>query len=303
MAIKIGTNILGSTFHEQGLALKKMIEEKSDIGPAEVFTTDVAAPEGARMLEAGDLDVALHASNWVARALDGAPPFGVKIDVKMVAPVNVGAPFFMVKADSPLRTFDDLRGKRVAMGPEGRGQHNHVINITRSLGMSLGMEIDGLEPVFIEFDEASEACLSGDVDAIWQIPVPNGIVTGLTAKQPMRILDYGPGQLETVLTDHPLYRHAIVEAGAFPGQERDTAQIGVLNVCVTHASASEELIYEFVSALVRETGMLGTLHHVYGKLGALIGEIRTEGIGVFEPGGVAMHPGALRAYKDAGLLG
>lgn len=299
MAIKIGTNILGSTFHEQGMALKKMIEEKSDIGPAEVFTTDVASPDGARKLEAGALDIALNASNWVARAVDGSPPFGVKIDIKMVAPVNVGAPFFMVKADSPLKTFDDLRGKRVALGPEGRGQHNHVINVTNSLGMG----IDGIEPVFAEFDEASDACVSGDVDAIWQIPVPNKIVTDLTARQPMRILDYGPGQLEKLLADFPLYRHAIVPAGAFPGQERDTAQIGVLNVCVTHASASEELIYKFVSTLVRETELLGTLHHVYQKLGALIGEIKTEGIGVFEPDGVSMHPGALRAYKDAGFIG
>ncbi|MBT5048873.1 MAG: TAXI family TRAP transporter solute-binding subunit [Rhodospirillaceae bacterium] len=298
MAIRIGTNIVGSTFWEQGHALKKMIEEKSDIGPAEVFATDVASPDGARELEAGDLDIALHASNWMVRALDGSPPFGVKVDIRMVAPVNVGAPFFMVKAESPLKTFDDLRGRRVALGPEGRGQHNHVINITNSLGMGMA----GFEPVFAEFDEASEACLSGDVDAIWQIPVPNKIVTDLTAKHPMRILDYGPGQLEILLADHPLYRRTIIPAGAFPGQERDSAQIGVLNVCFTHARVSEDLIYQFVSTLVRETEMLGTLHHVYGKLGALIGEIKTEGIGVFEPGGVAMHPGALRAYKDAGYL-
>lgn len=301
MAIKIGTNIVGSTFWEQGHALKKMIEAKSDIGPAEIFTTDVASPDGARKLEAGELDIALHASNWMVRALDGSPPFGVRVDIRMVAPVNVGAPFFMVKAASPLRTVDDLRGKRVALGPEGRGQHNHVINVTSSLGM--GMQgPDGIEPVFAEFDEASEACLSGSVDAIWQIPVPNKIVTDLTSKQPMRILDYGPGQLETLLADHPLYRHTIVPAGSFPGQETDSAQIGVLNVCFTHARVSEELIYKFVSAMVRETEMLGSLHHVYRNLGALIGEIKTEGIGVFEPGGVAMHPGALRAYKDAGFI-
>ena len=76
----------------------------------------------------------------------------------------------------------------------------------------------------------------------------------------------------------------------------------MLNVCVTHASVSEALIYGFVSTMVRETDMLASLHHVYRKLGALIGEMTTKGISVFEPGGVPMHPGALRAYKDAGLL-
>jgi TRAP transporter TAXI family solute receptor len=159
-----------------------------------------------------------------------------------------------------------------------------------------------IEPVFIEFNEASDAVLADDVDAIWQIPVPNRIVTDLTNKQPMRILDYRPGQFARLLADYPLYRHALVPAGAFPGQERDTAQIGVLNVCITHASVSEELIHGFVSTMVRETDMLAGLHHVYRKLGGLIGEIRTRGIAVFEPGGVPMHPGALRAYKDAGLL-
>ena len=118
----------------------------------------------------------------------------------------------------------------------------------------------------------------------------------------MRILDYGPGQLDKLLTDYPLYRHAVIPAGAFPGQERDTEQIGVLNVCVTHARVSDDLIYSFVSTMVREIHMLAGLHHVYRKLGDLIGEIRTDGISVFEPGGVPMHPGALRAYKDASLL-
>lgn len=298
MGIRIGANIVGSTYNEQGLALKKMIDEKSDIGPAEVFTTDVTSPRGAEKLGTGEIDIGLNASNWVARAVNGEPPFTQKIDIRMVAPVNVGAPFFMVKLDSPLNLFDDLRGKRIAMGPKDGGQNNHVINITRSLGIGMG----GIEPVFIEFDEASEAVISGDIDAIWQIPVPNRIVTDLTAKQPMRILDYGPGQLDKLLADYPLYRHTVVPAGAFPGQERDTEQIGVLNVCVTHKNVSEELIYGFVSTMVRETEMLGTLHHVYRKLGELIDEIRTSGISVFEPDGVPMHPGALRAYKDAGLL-
>lgn len=302
MGIRIGTNIVGSTFHEQGHALKKMIDEKSSLGPAEVLPIDVANPDGARMLERGDIDIALHASNWIARAREGAPPFGVKIDVRMVAPANVGAPFFMVKTDSPLITFDDLRGKRVAMGPENCGQHHHVMNIAGSLGMGLGRGSGGIEPVFAEFDEASDALLTGDIDAIWQIPVPNKIVSGLAAKKPMRILEFGPGQLDRVLADHPLYRHAVVPAGLFPGQETDTEQVGVLNVCVTHATVTEELIYEFVSTMVRETGMLAGLHHVYIRLGDLIGEIETQGISVFEPGGVPLHPGALRAYKDAGYL-
>ena len=298
MGLRIGANIVGSTFNEQGLALKKMIEEKSDLGPVEVFTTDLTSLSGMEKLAAGELDIGLNASNWVARAKNGEPPFTTATDIRMVAPVNVGAPFFMVKTDSPLTRFDDLRGKRIAMGPKDGGQHNHVINITTSLGM--GMK--AIEPVFIEFNEASAAVMSGQVDAIWQIPVPNRIVTELTAKQPMRILDYGPGQLKNLLTDYPLYRHAVIPAGAFPGQERDTEQIGVLNVCVTHASVSEALIYGFVSTMVRETDMLASLHHVYRKLGALIGEMKTKGISVFEPGGVPMHPGALRAYKDAGLL-
>lgn len=298
MAIRIGANIVGSTYNEQGRALKRMIEETSDLGPVEVLTTDLTSPGGMAQLEAGEIDMGLTAANWVPRAKNGEPPFAAWTDIRMVAPVNVGAPFFMVRTDSPLRTFDDLRGRRIAMGPKDGGQHNHVINIVRSLG--LGM--DGIEPVFIEFDEASDAVLAGAVDAIWQIPVPNRIVSELTARQPMRIIEYGPGQLAKLLADFLLYRRAVVPAGAFPGQETNTEQIGVLNVCVTHGRAEDDLIHGFVSAMLRETDMLANLHHVYRRLGDLIGEIRTYGLTVFEPGGIPMHPGAVRAYKDAGLL-
>jgi len=297
MAIRIGANIVGSTYNEQGEALKKMVDEKSEIGPAEVLTADLTSPGGVARLVSGEVDIGLTAANWVARAKNGERPFTAKADIRMVAPVNIGAPFFMVKADSPLKTVDDLRGKRIAMGPRDGGQHNHVINIMTSLSIGMG----AIEPVFIDFDAASDAVLSGDIDAVWQIPVPNRIVTDLTTKQLMRILDYGPSQLDKLLADYPLYRYAVIPAGAFPGQARDTEQIGVLNVCITHARVAEDLIYAFVSTMVRETAMLASLHHVYRKLGDLIGEIGTGGIAVFEPGGVPMHPGALRAYKDAGL--
>ena len=77
---------------------------------------------------------------------------------------------------------------------------------------ALGYSFDDIDPVYVEFDKGTEGLLTGDVDVMWQVPVPDHIMTGIE-KRPfsVRVLEYGPGQLSSILQAVPLYRHAIIE--------------------------------------------------------------------------------------------
>ena len=127
-------------------------------------------------------------------------------------------------------------------------------------------------------------------------------MTDLADSTDVRVLEYSPGQLETVLDDVEFYRRAVMEKGCFRGVEQDIAQTGVLNVITTHARVDEQLVHDWVTVMIENAMALGETLPLYKGLATLFQELKSEGPSVFEPGGVPMHPGALRAYKDAGLL-
>ncbi|MGA0315199.1 MAG: TAXI family TRAP transporter solute-binding subunit [Alphaproteobacteria bacterium] len=296
--ISIGTNIVGSTFFEQGNVIADTFKTHGVFEQIHVLNTDVTRQEGAGRLITGDIEFGLCASNWVPRLAEGAPPFSRSYDVRMVAPLNVGAPFFVVREDSEINTFNEIFGKRVAVGPRDGGMTQHMKLILQALGYSF----DDIDPVYVEFDKGTEGLLTGDVDVMWQVPVPNHIMTGIEKRLSVRVVEYGPGQLSSILQAVPLYRHAIIEKDLIKGLKSDTEQIGVLNVIITNADVATETVFQFVSAYIKAAKELGIKLEVFRKLKSLIEEIEGRGPQVFEPGGVQFHPGAWAAYKQAGLL-
>jgi len=297
MVVRIGTNETAGTFNVQGRALADVLGAEG-IDGIEIVETISASVENAKRLGAGTLEFGFMAANWTGRALRGEPPFHGPIAIRMVSPANVGPMFFVVRQDSGMARFDDLRGKRVAIGPEGSGMEQHIHSIFGVLGMGLA----DIEPVHATFADGAEALAAGTVDVQWQCPVPNRVMTDLANRCDVRVLEYGPGQLEKVLAAVPFYGRAILFSDAFRGLERNTSQVGVRNVVVTHERVNAELVGRVTAAMVANAGTLAAVEPLYRGLADLYEPLRTEGTMALEGGAVPLHPGAIAAYRDAGLL-
>jgi TRAP transporter TAXI family solute receptor len=191
-----------------------------------------------------------------------------------------------------------MKGRKVSVNVTNSGMYQH----TRTIFGILGISFDEFEPVHLGFEEGAAALKAGEIDAQWQCPIPNPVMTELAASTDVRVLEYGPGQLEKVIAKAAFYRRAVMPAGAFRGVEQETAQVGVLNVIATHERVEVELVHEFVTTMITNVKALGEAQELYRGLADLFAELKTEGQSVFEPGGVALHPGAVLAYQEAGLL-
>ena len=293
--IRLGTSEIGGTFHMQGEAVASYLRDTYEI---EIHAFDGASVACANGLHADELDIGFSASNWVGRALRGEAPFENPIDIRMVAPANVGPMFFVVRADSDLYSIDDMRGRRVSVNVSNSGMFQHICTIFGVLGISF----DDFEPHYLGFADGAEALRNGEIDAQWQCPIPNPVMTDLANSTDVRVLEYAPGQLEQVLDNVEFYRRAVMEKGSLRGVEQDTAQTGVLNVITTHARVDDQLVHDWVTAMIDNATALGETLPLYKGLASLFGELKTKGASVFEPGGVKLHSGAVQAYKDAGLL-
>ena len=296
--MKIGTAEANSTFLTQGLALKAIFEAAEIAGPIEVVQSLSASIENALRIGAGELDYGFMAANWIGRALRGEKPFTAPIDLRMAAPMNLGPMYFIVHADSDIKTVADLRGKRVAVGPASSGTAQHALSIFGALGFGF----EAITPEWLDFPNGGDAVGRGDVDAQLQCPIPNPVMTRLDAAYEYRVLPYAPGDLETVMAKNPIYRRAIMRKGALRALKNDSAQPGVTNVLVCHARQRADQVESIVRAIVGGADELGRLNPLFTDIAEFWAPLRREGASALEFEGVPLHEGARAGYKAAGLL-
>jgi uncharacterized protein len=298
MTIRIGTSERDGTFYGQGLALETVFERHPTLAPVEVLESRSASTENANRLHGGEIEFGFMASNWIGRAKNGEAPFERPIDLAMAAPMNAGPLFFIVRAESPIRSFSGLRGRRIAVGLRTSGMVQHAHGLFGALGMSFS----DFTPVYLDFAAGAEALAAGDVDVQFQCPIPNPVMTELAQRVSLRVLPYEPGQLEAVLRAVPYYRRTVLRAGAIRGLDADLPQIAVLNVLVTHRRVADAIVHEAVEAIATSCDELGRLNPLFANMQALFEPLRSHGPKALEFGGVALHPGALRAYREIGLV-
>jgi len=299
MAIRIGTSERDGTFHSQGRSLQTILERHARLAPVEVLELKSASVDNARRLQAGEIELGFMASNWIGRAKRGEAPFVEPADLRMAAPMNAGPLFFIARAGAPIRAVSELRGKRVAVGLRTSGMVQHV----HAIFGALGLRFSDFTPVYLDFAAGADALAAGEVDAQFQCPIPNQVMTDLAERVDLRVLGLRPAEIETVMRAVPDYRSTVMRKHAIRGLEEDVAQIAVVNVLATHARVPEPMVCDVVGAVVKQAGELGRINPLFAGLQDLFAPLRLRGPAALEFGGVALHSGALRAYREAGLVG
>ena len=295
--IRIGTSERGGTFWTEGEAIASLVQRETGI-ESEILEAGQASIENARRLDEGLIDLAFMASNWIGRASKGEIPFEHEIDIRVVAPANAGAMFFITRADNEMLNVRDMVGKRVSIGPKGSGMVQHIHTIFGVLGISF----DDFTPVYLSFEDGGKALEAGDVDAQWQCPYPNVVMRDISERTDVRVLEYNPDDLADLLRSVDFYRPAVMPKGFFKGVDADTEQAAVVNIIAAHARSDADTVHAFVTTMLNSLDELAEINPLFIGLGDVFDRLKSVGESSLEFGGTALHPGAIRAYRDAGYI-
>ena len=199
MSVRIGTSEHGGTFYTQGCAFAELFNAgRREDQKAVVQTTD-ASIHNAEQLDRGELDFGFMASNWIGRAKNAVAPFTRAIDLRMVAPANAGPMFFVTLARSRIGSVAEFSGKRIAIGAKGSGMEQHAHTI---FGV-LGIPFTSFTPVHSGFADGADALIAGEIDAQFQPPIPNRVMTDLSERADIRVVPYAAGQLDRIVSEVP----------------------------------------------------------------------------------------------------
>ncbi len=237
-----------------------------------VQTTD-ASIHNAEQLDRGELEFGFMASNWIGRAKNASAPFTKPIALRMVAPANAGPMCFVKLASSPVQSVADFKGRRIAIGTKGSGMEQHIHTIFGVLGISF----DSFTPVHMGFAEGADALIAGAIDVQFHPPIPNKVLTDLSQRADIRVVPFGPGQMDKILAQVPFYRPVVMEKNVFRGVVEDVTQVGVINVIVTHERIADSVVYDMAKTIAGNLDALPQMNPLFKGLKDLFEPLRTKG--------------------------
>jgi TRAP transporter TAXI family solute receptor len=199
----------------------------------------------------------------------------------------------VVRGDSDIRTVSDLKGKRIAPGLKGTSGEVLMRNILKVHGLDYK---DMKKVEHLAYADAAMQMKDGHIDAFMPfttVPAPVIQDTAVSISGGVRILSLSEEKFAELKKINDGYAPLTVKAGVYKGHEEDALCVGSNNVIICQKSLPDDLVYDMAKALVENKEKFSKVHKVVETWTA---EFAVKDIGV------AIHPGALKYYKEIGVI-
>jgi TRAP transporter TAXI family solute receptor len=294
--VTIGTGGVTGVYYPTGGAIARLVNKgRKDHGIRCSVESTGGSVYNLNAIAAGELDMGVAQSDWQYHAYKGTSQFedaGPNKDLRAVFSVHP-EPFTVVaRADSGVKDFMDLKGKRVNIGNPGSGQRGTMEVLMGALGWT---KDDFKLASELKAAEQSSALCDNKIDAmVYTVGHPNGSIKEATTSCDAVIVSVTGSQVDKLVADNDYYRKATIPGGMYRGTDTDTPTFGVGATFVSSTKVPEKVIYEIVKAVFENFDDFKKLHPAFAVLKKE--EMVKDGLSA------PLHDGAVKYYKEAGLI-
>ncbi|GLT15186.1 TAXI family TRAP transporter solute-binding subunit [Vibrio algivorus] len=240
-------------------------------------------------------DLGITQSDWQYFAFQGSKEFTPKAPYSnMRALFSLhNEPFnLIVRKDSNIKSVADLARKRVNIGNKGSGDRATMDRIMQQFGwspksFSRATELTGAS--------RAQALCDNQIDAFVSIlGNPNASIKEATTSCQAKLIPVTGPKIDKLVDNTPYYATTSIPANLYPNNEKDIKTFGTLSVVFTDKRMSDELAYNITKSVFENLDTFKRLHPAFAML-------KKENMikdGISAP----LHPGAIRYYKEVGLL-
>ena len=294
--VTIGTGGVTGVYYPLGGSICRLVNKgKKEHGVRCSVESTGGSVYNINTIRAGELEMGVAQSDWQYHAYHGTSKFKTKgafKDLRAIFSVH-GEPFTVVaRADSGIKTFADLKGKRVNIGNPGSGQRGT---------MEIAMKAEGWDKSAfkvaseLKAAEQSKALCDNKIDAfVYTVGHPSGAIKEATTTCDSVIVDVSDAKIAKLVDATPYYKFTTIPGGMYRGNPNDIKTFGVAATFVTSAKVSEKVVYTVVKSVFENFDAFKKLHPAFSSLKKE--EMIKDGLSA------PLHKGAAKYYKEAGLL-
>ena len=294
--ISIGTGGVTGVYYPTGGAICRLVNKsRKEHGIRCAVESTGGSVYNINTIKAGELEFGVAQSDWQYHAYNGTSKFegdAAFPNIRAVMSVHPEPFTLIVRGDSGIESFADLAGKRVNVGNPGSGQRATMEVVMDAFG--IGMDDLALATEYKGSEMAKQLC-DGNIDAmIYTIGHPAAAIKEATTTCDARLVSVTGAPIDKLVADNPFYRVATIPGGMYAGTDTDTTTFGVGATFVTSADVPADTVYVVAKAVMANIDDFKGLHPAFANLDPA--QMVSDGLSA------PLHEGAMRAYKELGLI-
>jgi len=292
----IGTGGVTGVYYLTGGAISRIVNaKKEDYNMRLTVESTGGSVYNINAIMSGDLDFGLVQSDRQYQAIKGLAEWetkGPQNDLRAIFSIYPESITLVAREDVGIKTINDLRGKHVNIGNPGSGQRQNSIDVLTEVGIDFQKDIKSES---VKAAESPGLLLDGRIDAFfYTVGHPSGAIKEATAgTSKVRFIPIT--MPDSFYKKFPYYAPSTIPISFYPNSanKEDVLSFGVKATFVTHSRMPEKDVYNLVKEIFENFKSFRKLHPAYS---VLTKEGMLEGLSA------PLHPGALKYYRDTGLI-
>jgi len=284
----------GGVYYHHANGLAQFLEEKL---PDIRITVDVSAGsvENVRRVDSREADFGLAFIYNTYEAFKGMKEWGWEKEysnVRGIAMYLWPETNWVTLKQKNINSVEDLRGKKVSLGPPGSGSAVIAERMLKALGV-----FNDIITSYLPFADAATALKDGQIDAfVGPGGYPAASLTEVATTHDMVLISLTDEELNKCLKELPGSVKGVVPAGAYRGIEKPVQQTVSPSLVIVHKDVPNDVVYKIVSTFFTEEGLTfaGNIHQDWKRV-LPIDQRVLEGMVI------PLHPGAAQYWKELGL--
>ncbi len=288
--IKMMTGPMGGSWVPLGGAIAELIQK--NIPGTTVSVTPGGGIANVVGVQEGKADIGFGNSSSSVDGTLGRDPF--KAPTKNVVQLATLYPQYfqmVVLEDSGIKSPADLKGKGICPGPKGHTGELLAQQVLQIYGLSYK---DMSKINHVSYADAVSLMKDGHVEGyLLGTTIPASSIMDLAASKKIRLLSLPDDKIKELQKINAGYLKRIIPAGTYTGVNYDVNGVGYFTHLVISAKLPEPLVYKITKVLTENVDRLGDV--VKDMKGVTAKDLALDI-------GVPFHPGALKYYKEKGVI-
>ena len=176
---------------------------------------------------------------------------GRKENIRVVTLLYIAYNQFSTLANSDLQQFEDIVGKKVAMGAAGSGSAQTLERLAALAGVQ-----GRYTPIYKGGTAGGNALRDGQVAGFqWLVSVPNAAIIEVATIKSIRIIDFdAPARRYGFYEKYPFYLSGTLPAGAYKGIDQPVNTILMPTLLIAHKDIDEKTIHTMLKRVYAQKG-------------------------------------------------